>query len=477
MARTRTPSPARPSAPPVPAPPAPAPPALDTAVPALLLRLDPNPFHHGTLGAVRSLGRAGVEVHAFVESARDPAGHSRHLRRAYAMPRGAVTAERLATVLRRTARLIGRPAVLVPMDDLSAVLAPRAAARAGGRFLLPDLPDLPDLPGGLAERVADKEALAALCRLLDIPHPRTVVPGDAAEAAAATRALGPPVVAKWSRPWLLPGAASGLRSTTLVRDPDEARRLFARGREAGSRLLLQARVPGGRDADWFFHGCRTADGWLGGGAGRKDLAWPTGAGLTAVGSRLPNPAVEETADRLAAHLGYRGILDLDFRFDPGTGTYHLLDFNPRPGAQFRIFADDGPGGTGLDVVRALHLDLTGRAATARAAAEPRGARVFVAENYALLSALSAPLDLARAVRGPAGMRTRREGAWFAGDDPAPFAAMAWAWGGHGVRKGLRRLARRHRTDGAPAVPRATPQTAPTAPTATTKDGNQPCSTC
>ena len=36
---------------------------FDTRVPAALLRIDRNPFHHGTLGAVRSLGRAGVEVH------------------------------------------------------------------------------------------------------------------------------------------------------------------------------------------------------------------------------------------------------------------------------------------------------------------------------------------------------------------------------------------------------------------------------
>ncbi|WP_208880162.1 ATP-grasp domain-containing protein [Streptomyces armeniacus] len=569
MDRTRIQSPARPSAPGAPAPapaspraaarasaPAPppaaedpaVPPAFDTGVPALLLRLDPNPFHHGTLGAIRSLGRAGVEVHAFVESARDPAGHSRYLHRAYGMPRGPVTPERLAAVLRRTADRIGRPAVLVPMDDLSAVLAPPVTARLGGRYLLPAQ------PAGLAASVADKELLAALCQRLDIPHPRTVVPADAAEAAAATTELGPPVVAKWSRPWLLPGAASGLRSTTLLRGPDEARRLYARSREAGSRLLLQARLPGGRGADWFFHGCFTATaGCLGGGAGRKDLAWPAGAGLTAVGSWLPNPVVEATAARLAAHLGYRGILDLDFRFDPVSGTYHLLDFNPRPGAQFRIFADADADGAGLDVVRALHLDLTGRAAAVVAAAPrrsdgavrchgraPDAGRVFVAENYALLSSLASlaaaargpaardgrsdgrsdgrtgPLGLVRAARGPAGERTQREAAWFAGDDPAPFAAMALAWGGHGVRKGLHRLARARRGRGAApesrppvgsaavpdvdAAPRsdtarggnAAPRrgTAPRGATApgsdaapqhsdhsTRKDGNQTCSTC
>jgi len=49
---------------------------------------------------------------------------------------------------------------------------------------------------------------------------------------------------------------------------------------------------------------------------------------------------------------------------PATGAYHLLDFNPRPGAQFRLFTDRA----GTDVVRAQHLDLTGRAVPAGVAA-------------------------------------------------------------------------------------------------------------
>jgi len=43
---------------------------------------------------------------------------------------------------------------------------------------------------------------------------------------------------------------------------------------------------------------------------------------------------------LLAKLGYRGILDLDIRLDERTGDYHLLDFNPRLGAQFRVFRDN-----------------------------------------------------------------------------------------------------------------------------------------
>ncbi|MDG9704669.1 ATP-grasp domain-containing protein [Streptomyces sp. DH37] len=426
--------------------------SFDTDVPVLLLRLDRNPFHHGTLGAIRSLGRAGVEVHAVVESPHCPIGRSRYLHQGHHLPADGVhgtcrtgetvdaagaSDDRLERTLRQISDRIGRPAVLIPMDDMGAIAAARLADRLSGRFLLPDQPP------GLPQRVADKAELASMCRELGIPHPPTAVPRSAGEAAAAARELGLPLIAKWSRPWLLP-QGSGLRSTTVVATADQARALYRRSGEAGSPLLLQRCVPGGPETDWFFHGC-FADGAarLAGGAGRKERSWPVRAGLTAVGRWLPNPEVEEAARLLAKHLDYRGILDLDFRLDTATGAYQLLDFNPRPGAQFRLFTDR----SGLDVVRALHLNLTGRAVPP---ADPAPGRVFVAENYALLSSLAAlpsadsPFTAAR--RG----RTAREGggaretetAWFAADDPAPFLAMSAAWLGQGGRKVLRRAGRR-----------------------------------
>ncbi|NED19623.1 ATP-grasp domain-containing protein, partial [Streptomyces sp. SID9913] len=186
---------------------------------------------------------------------------------------------------------------------------------------------------------------------------------------------------------------SGLRSTVLVRSAREARELYARREEAGSTLLLQAFLPPGPDRDWFFHGyADRAGGVRAGGAGLKLRSRPRGAGLTAVGRWEPNPQVRTLAERLTVELGYRGILDLDFRRCADTGDYHLLDFNPRPGAQFRLFTDTA----GLDVVRAQHLDLTHRPLPAGA---PVPGRAFVVENYAPLGALR---------RTPGG----RELAWY-----------------------------------------------------------------
>ncbi|MET7801447.1 ATP-grasp domain-containing protein [Streptomyces decoyicus] len=412
--------------------------SFDTDVPVLLLRLDPHPFHHGTLGAIRSLGRAGIEVHAVAESARGPVGRSRHLHRMYELPAGPVAHAGLLELLRSVSEGIGRPAVLIPLDDRGAIAAARLAGRLLGRYLLPAQ------PAGLPERLADKAELARLCRELDLPHPATALPASAQQAADAAGELGLPLVAKWSRPWLLTPSA-GLRSTTLVRTRDDARRLYELTERAGSALLLQRRLPGGPDTDWFFHGCFTRGGTcLIGGSGRKERAWPLRTGLTPVGRRLPNPQVERAALRLAGHLGYRGILHLDFRRD-AHGRYHLLDLNPRPGDRFRLFTDPS---SGLDVVRALHLDLTGRPVPLARSAP---GWLFRAGNHALLPALATAFAERPAARPPRTGRARRQGverAWFAADDPLPFLAMTGSW----LRSGLRKDAYRMRT----APPGSTP---------------------
>ncbi|MFJ9863367.1 ATP-grasp domain-containing protein [Streptomyces sp. NPDC101165] len=398
---------------------------LDERVPAVLLRIDRNPFHHGTLGAVRSLGRAGVEVHLVADCAESPVRRSRYVHRIHPPPAPGTSPGEIAAALRRVAARVALPAVLIPMDDASAVAAGRLREELAPAYLLPQQ------PGALPGRVADKAELAGVCAAAGIPHPVTLVPDSAEDAAAAARRLGLPVVAKWSRPWLVP-AGIGLRSTVVVNSARPARELYLRSTEARCSLLLQTYLPPGRDRDWFVHGYADRSGAVrAGGPGRKQLAWPRGAGLTAVGRWTPNPQVQALAERLTGELGYRGIFDLDFRRCGSTGRYHLLDFNPRPGAQFRLFADSA----GLDVVRALHLDLTHRPLPDGV---PLPGREFVVENYA-------PLHALRRASG------ERELAWHAPDDRAPGRALWTLWGRHVADRLAGRLrqhrpAARHLTD-------------------------------
>jgi predicted ATP-grasp superfamily ATP-dependent carboligase len=156
--------------------------------------------------------------------------------------------------------------------------------------------------------------------------------------------------------------------------------------------------------------------------GVKLRSWPPRGGPTAHARTAVNEPLTELSRWLCAEIGYRGIGDLDWRFDRRDGRYKLLDFNPRIGAQFRLFETHA----GIDVVRALHLDLTGRRIPA--SRQVQGRR-FVVENL-YLSALLSPGE--RAALAPDLPRSRPkhlELAWFALDDLVPALVMAGRLGG------------------------------------------------
>ncbi len=137
-------------------------------------------------------------------------------------------------------------------------------------------------------------------------------------------------------------------------------------------------------------------------------------------------------------LGFQGICNLDYRWDPRDGQYKLLSFNPRLGAQFRLFSD----GAGIDVVVASHLDLTGRPISSGA---PLTGRRLLVENYEPGAALShrriGELNLVSWVTS---LRQVDEMAWFARDDLAPFGLMCLRMGARAITRRLtpRPLARR-----------------------------------
>ncbi|MEU0933968.1 ATP-grasp domain-containing protein [Embleya sp. NPDC005971] len=382
---------------------------LDRSVPALLFKIGRYPLHQGSVGAVRSLGRAGVAVHAVVEDAYTPTALPRHLSRRHVWPTTGL--EDPAALLERLLR-IGRGlparAVLVPTDDEAALLAAGAQDRLAECFLLPEVE--PDLPAGLA----GKRGLYRRCLAHGVPAPDTRFPVDREQLVTDAAELGYPVVVKNLAPWARLRAPV-VAGTTLVSDEGTLLALV----DAPRSVLLQTYLPREAAQDWIVHLYTAPDGRCAPVfTGLKLRSWPAHAGVTTYARALANPGLARRSARLCRAIGYRGPADLDWRLDLRDGRYKLVDFNPRVGAQFRMFETD----RGLDVVRALHLDLTGRAIPAGG---QREGRRYVAEH----------LDVAAwlAYRGRAGaarppgcppVRGGVEPAWLAWDDPLPAAAVA-----------------------------------------------------
>ena len=393
----------------------------DTATPAVVLKFDPNVMHHGGLGAIRSLGRLGVPVYAVAEGDLAPAAQSRYLAGRFLWRPDAEQVERTQAGLLRLAETIGRTAVLIPTDDAGSIFLAEhgASLREHFRFSAP--------PPGLPRKVAGKASLSALCAGLGVPAPRATVPASGDEARAFAAQAGYPVIAKLTAPWQAAGRK--LRSTSVVSSAAELDALYASSAEAGTGLILQERIPAMPEGDWFFHGyCGPGSAARPGFTGVKERSYPAYAGLTSFGRSAANPELHSHATALLARLGYQGIVDLDLRRDPRDGEYKLLDFNPRLGAQFRVFRDRN----GLDVVIAAYLDLTGQPVVPAGQAEGRR---FLVENYDPLGALRYWRDGQLGLAAWLGsVRGADEVAWFARDDLRPFGLMCARMGWRGVSR-------------------------------------------
>jgi D-aspartate ligase len=182
-------------------------------------------------------------------------------------------------------------------------------------------------------------------------------------------------------------------------------------------VMLQEYIPEEVADDWIFHGYFDASSeCLVGFTGVKYRSFPAYFGATTYARVVANAELESESIGFLRRVGYRGIVDMDWRLDRRDGRYRLLDCNPRIGAQFRLFENTA----GIDVVRALHLDLTGRAVPKAEQIEGRGFFVENRDLPALLTyrRLRPKPDAVPHAKG------RIEPAWFAWDDPLPFVSMA-----------------------------------------------------
>jgi D-aspartate ligase len=398
---------------------------MDTGVPVVVLKI-----HHGSLGIARSLGRLGIHVHALTGTPEAPAALSRYWRDCHRWDIEGSPAERSLEYLLRLGRRLGRPAVLIAVSDHTALFVAEHARALSERFIFPALSR--ELVGSLIS----KKEMYLLAKRLDIPTPETAFPGCRSDVVAFLERATFPVVLK-----AIDGAALKARAgctMAIAQDAAELLALYDRLEDAQApNLMLQEYIPGGEDSVWMFNGYfDAASECLAGFTGRKLRQNPVYSGSTSLGICLPNAEVERTTLEFMKAIGYRGILDIGYRYDARDGRYKVLDVNPRIGSSFRLFVD----ANGLDVARALYLHLTGQAVPQPA---PAHGRKWMVEDQDLESCVRYWRDGRLGAREWAlSFRGVREAAWFARDDLRPFLAMACELGMAGLAWARRRAGAR-----------------------------------
>jgi predicted ATP-grasp superfamily ATP-dependent carboligase len=394
----------------------------DSSLPVVVLKLD----NHGALGAVRSLGRLGVAVYGVHSDAHAPALRSRYCRDGFTWDLDQAPAAGSVQFLLKIARNIGGRAILLPTNDETALFEAENADRLRQCFIFPAR------PLELVRALYSKKAMHSLARQMDIPTAETVFPACRADVECFAGSARFPVVLKASD-GITVARRSG-RKMAICRGKQELLENYDQMEDpARPALMLQEYIPGGEDSVWMFNGYFDENSeCLAAFTGKKLRQTPVYTGMTSLGICLPNPQVEQMTKAFMKRIGYRGILDIGYRYDARDGLYKVLDINPRMGATFRLFAGDN----GMDVVRAMYLHLSGQPVPW---SRLREGRKWLVEDLDLVSSIKyyrdGVLGVSQWLRSFRGVR---ETAWYASDDMAPF----WQMCGEFARTPFRKVAGR-----------------------------------
>ncbi len=336
--------------------------------------------------------------------------------------------------LRELGKLLPSRPVLFYGDDAMLLLVSRHRdkIRDRFRFLLPDAAQV--------EALVDKKRFAALAHELALPVPRTLATTGVESAAEIARLLPPPVILK-------PFCHLGWRTSRAVRDLGEGpvKALYAGDERALARMMdriasfssefiVQEYIPGGEEQVYSFHayldvGRRP----LGHYVGRRIRTYPRRAGVSTYLELVDEPDLSRLGFEILERLGTVGVVKLDFKRDPRTGRFYLLEVNPR----FSLWNHLGAA-SGVNLPLLAYRDLAGLPVTPAPKARigvrwlslADDARTFV-RSFAPAGELTLG-DWLASLRGPKVYDV------FAWDDVSPFLINLRRWrGGRDQARGAR----------------------------------------
>jgi predicted ATP-grasp superfamily ATP-dependent carboligase len=313
--------------------------------------------------------------------------------------------------LEEIGRRLGAKAILIPTTDEASIFVADHADLLSKRFLFHQQPP------GLVRTLCSKMAMTELAKQCGVCTPEAVFPQSREEVLRFIETAVFPVMVKGIHGLKL-CKRTGKR-IFIARTDDELLRVYDHAQEPDEpNLMLQEFIPGNDDTVWMFNGYfdQSSD-CLFGATGKKIRQCPVHRGVTSLGVCLDNEVVANTTKKFMKAIGYKGILDIGYRYDARDGSYKVLDVNPRVGATFRLFVSD----TGMDVVRALYLNMTGLPVTC---GQICLGRKWIVEDLDTVSCVRYAMEGNLSFdQWGASYRGIQEMAYFAWDDPLPILPM------------------------------------------------------
>lgn len=394
---------------------------LQTVVPVVAL----CPGYHGH-SIARSLGRPGVPLYGIFADAHSPGGQSRYWRQKFIWDSAKAHEEQSVEWLLALGSKIGGRPLLVPTDDDSCVFVADHATELQEAFLFPQQPP------GLVRSLSSKKEMYYLCKQHGIPTAETSFPESRNDVIEFGKHAQFPVLLKGIDTVALK-RRTGVKMVK-VHDAQTLLKLYDEMETPESpNIMLQEFLSGGSQTSWMFDGYFNEESeCLFGLTAHMVRQYPAYAGVASLAECVANETVAMQTKRFMKAIGYRGALDIGYKYDNRTGQYKAFDANPRIGVTFRLLVDS----VGMDVAQAFYRDMTGQPVIT---GEGREGRKWLVEYFDIVSSPTymrqEHMSIGQWLHSYRGVE---EVSWFAWDDPAPFLMMGWRSFQRGVGRLLKK---------------------------------------
>ncbi len=302
--------------------------------------------HVAALASLRLLARRGIDCYV-IDDTDNVITRSRWYRPT--VPRLLETAdpEALAAALRS---MDLATAVLIPCSDqwVSAVAGLPADLRERFPSAVP--------PAEAAAICVDKLRFAGLTDRLDVPRPQTIIIRDPSDLDAIPEGgddqwfLKPTESQRHNRRFGTKGA--------FVTSRAEAARHVQEANEAGITFLLQEWIPGDPDQTILLDGFVDRTGRIAAiDARRRVRMYPPRLANTCCAVTIPMAEVADAVETLRTvfqAMRFRGVFNVEFKFDARDGRHKIIEVNARP-----FWLIGHVAGAGMDLAYLAYLDALG----------------------------------------------------------------------------------------------------------------------
>lgn len=214
-------------------------------------------------------------------------------------------------------------------------------------------------PTAVLDMVLNKWTMHFIAQKLQIKVPQTFLIENRNQMEAFSSTINYPALLKpvYASDWRREGIwdSCGRQKAILGRSPEALCQAYQKIEALAPRVLLQEFIEGEEtDIYTYCSYCNRDSEIIASFNTRKVRQVPEMIGTGIVVQSAENSELSERSEKLLKHIAYYGISEIEYKRDPRTGEYYLIEINPRFWDQHRLSTC-----IGLNLPLVVYNDLTG----------------------------------------------------------------------------------------------------------------------